>query len=206
MRSFRTLREDNGSTIGGTVKKICYICGSDRFVDNHHYDCQEGKLSPETVPLCRRCHRTYHDWGIRAFSPDTTDKALEVENKRREILRSLPPSHPLQKLQFATREAQTPLKLEDVKRSTYWYKKWGIKPPRREKRVATARMPFRIASNPLCGDDWLRAHLIDHTPEEIGALTIEIGCNGNQLPPVSVADKKGTVKAILGQSPKPEVK
>ena len=41
------------------------------------------------VPLCRRCHRTLHDWDIGTFSPDTTEKALEVENKRREI-RGLP--------------------------------------------------------------------------------------------------------------------
>jgi len=165
------------------MEKICYICSSNKFVDNHHYDCQGGKLSPETVPLCRRCHITYHDWDVEAFSPDTTDKALEVENKRREILH-LPP-----------------MKSEDIRRSSYWYKKHDITPPSSLGRKKPSReiMPFRIPINPLCGEDWLRAHLTDHTPEEIGALTIEIGCDNKQLSTVSVADKRGTVKAILRQ-------
>ena len=87
---------------------FCYICGSTHFVDKHHYDCKEGSISPETVPLCRRCHRTYHDWGIAAFSPDTTERALEVENKRRLIYHL-----PL-------------MKMTDIQRSSYWGKKWGI--------------------------------------------------------------------------------
>jgi len=156
----------------------------------------KGALSPETVPLCRRCHRTYHDWGVGAFSPDTTEKALEVENKRREILRSLPSDHPLyQSLRFSRQEAQTPLKLEDVRRSRYWYKKWGITPPRRER---VKRVPLKMPSSPpLCGEDWLRTHLADHTPEEIAALAIEVGCDHRWLPPVSLAAKRGTVKATV---------
>ena len=160
----------------------CYVCSSDKHVDQHHLDCKYGRLSPETIPLCRRCHRTYHDWGIGAFSPDTTDKALEVENKRRETLQLLP------------------MKPEDIKRSNYWYKKHNITPPRLgEKKPPKRIIPFRIPSNPLCGEDWLRAHLTDYTPEEIGALTIEIGCDSKRLSMVSVADKRGTVKKILRQ-------
>jgi hypothetical protein len=49
----------------------------------------------------------------------------------------------------------------------------------------------------LCGDDWLREHLNDHTAEEIGALTIMMACGDNQLPPVSVADKKGKVMGYM---------
>jgi len=57
---------------------------------------------------------------------------------------------------------------------------------------------FRILNNPpLCGEGWLKAHLADHTHEEIEALTIEIGCDNKWLPPVSVADKKGTVNTIV---------
>ena len=100
----------------------CEICPSDRYLDNHHIDCQRGTLSPETTKLCRRCHRTYHNWGIGAFSPDTTAKALEMENKRREILRSLPVGHPAY-------QNLPPMKLEDIKRSAYWYKKHHLTPP-----------------------------------------------------------------------------
>lgn len=173
-------------------KVTCYICPSDRFVDDHHYDCQEGKLSPETVPLCRRCHRTYHDLGIGSFSPDTTDKALEVENKRREILRSLPTNHP-------SYRNLPPMKLEDIERSRYWYKKHHIAPPPRLGRQKPSRViPFILPSLPtLCGEDWLKAHLGDHTSEEIEALTIKIAHGNRWFPPVSVADKKGTVKAIM---------
>ena len=169
----------------------CYICPSVKYVDNHHIDCQEGKLSPETAPLCRRCHTTYHVWGIGAFSPDTTDKALEIENKRREILRSLPSNHP------AYRNLP-PMKLEDVKRTSYWYKKHKITPlSRLERRKPSRGIPFRIPSAALCGEDWLKAHLTDHTSEEIEALTIEIAYDNRWLAPVSMSDKRGTVKAII---------
>lgn len=163
------------------TQKTCYICSSTKFVDNHHYDCREGKLSPETVPLCRRCHRTYHDWGIGAFSPDTTKKASEIENKRREILRSLPPDHPFYK-------NLPPMKLEDVEHSSYWYKKHGIPRP---------RVPGLHYGPPLCGEDWLKEHLTDHTPKEIAAQTIEIACDGRRLPPVSLADRKGAVRVMV---------
>ena len=168
---------------------VCYVCSSEKFVDDHHYDCQRGKLSPETVPLCRRCHTTYHNWGIEAFSPDTTEKGLEIENKRREILRSLPVGHP-------SYQNLPPMKLEDVKRSSYWYKKHHITRP---KQVRPKReIPFRIPNNPpLCGEVWLEAHLTDHTSEEIEALTIEIARDERWLPPVSVASKRGTIKTIM---------
>ncbi len=89
----------------------CEICGNDRFIDVHHYDCQEGKISPETIMLCRRCHRTYHDRGIGWFDDDNLDKAIEIENKRREIIGS--------KLKLLQRQ--------DIQRSDYWNKIHGIK-------------------------------------------------------------------------------
>ena len=181
--------------------KLCWICSSGKHVDNHHYDCMKGQLSPETVPLCRRCHVTYHVWGVGAFSPDTTEKALEVENKRREILRSLPSDHPEYR-RGKLLNILSPLKLEDVSRSRYWYKKWGITPPVRErvKAGAVARVPFKIPNGiPLCGNEWLYNHLHDYTPEEIGTLGIEVACGSRWLQLVSVADKKGTLKRILRQ-------
>lgn len=176
----------------GEEIKACWICSSGNFVDDHHYDCQEGKLSSETVPLCRRCHRTYHDLGVGSFSPDTTEKALAVENKRREILRLLPVGHP-------SYQNLPPRKLEDIKRSSYWYKKHHIAPPSNlGKRKTCRKIVFRIPNPPpLCGDDWLREHLYDHTPEEIEALTIEITRDNIQLPSVFASSKKGTVKALF---------
>lgn len=105
--------------------KVCYCCLSVRFVDEHHYDCKEGKISPETVPLCRRCHRTYHDLGVNAFSPDTTTKILEVENKRREIFRL------------------SPMKESDIRRSQYYLKKWGSNAPKKVKVVkVSSQLPL----------------------------------------------------------------
>lgn len=96
--------------------KECYICPSDRFVDDHHYDCKEGKLSPETVSLCRRCHRTYHDCGVEWFDDEYLEKAIEIENKRRVIWR-------LNHVGGILPE----LKREDIKRSDYWNKIHGIR-------------------------------------------------------------------------------
>jgi len=176
--------------------KLCWVCGSGNHVDEHHIDCRKGELSSETVPLCRRCHQTYHIWGVGAFSPDTTEKALELENKRREILRSLPSDHPQRRRAEYLGKIQ-PLKLEDVRRSTYWYRKWGIKPPRKEKVIA-AVAPFKLPQNPpLCGEDWLREHLNDHTLEEIRTLAIEVSYGGRHLARVEVGSKRGALKKTL---------
>jgi len=99
----------------------CYICEEEKplAVDNHHIDCRHGELSPETVPLCRRCHRTYHDFGVEWFEDEYLDRAIEIENKRREILNRQP-------------ECVNPYPLltrADIKRSDYWYKKHGIRIP-----------------------------------------------------------------------------
>lgn len=96
----------------------CYICDSEHFVDDHHYDCCEGKLSPETVPLCRRCHRTYHGLGVGWFEDEYLDKAIEIENKRREIHRAN--SH---KAEARPKPAMT---REDITRSNYFNKVHGI--------------------------------------------------------------------------------
>lgn len=90
--------------------KACYVCSSEKFVDDHHYDCREGKLSLETVPLCRRCHRTYHNLGVDWFEDNFLDKAIEIENRRRQLWK--PP------LQLMTRD--------DVRRSDYFNKVHGV--------------------------------------------------------------------------------
>ena len=114
-----------------------------------------------------------------------------MENKRREILRSLPNNYP-------SYRNLPPMKLEDVERSRYWYKKHGIAPPPLGRKKHSRVVPFRIPNNPpLCGEDWLKAHLEDHTPEEIEALTIEVGCENGWLPPVTVSDKRGKVKMFM---------
>lgn len=93
----------------------CYICGGNKYVDDHHLDCCEGMLSSETVPLCRRCHRTYHHLGVDWFDEEFVDKAIEVENKRRQILH------------WPSRKPLELMKRKDIKRSDSWYKKHGIK-------------------------------------------------------------------------------
>ena len=86
----------------------CAICGSDRHVDKHHYDCRRGQISKLTIPLCRRCHMTYHDFGVECFSPDTTERAIDVENVRRGLFK-IPP-----------------LTIDMIARSRYWQMKWGV--------------------------------------------------------------------------------
>lgn len=119
-----------------------------------------------------------------------------MENKRREILRSLPADHP----EYRRAEylgTLSPLKLEDVRRSGYWYRKWGIKPPRKE-RVKAKAVAFKIPNDPpLCGEEWLRNHLNDHTSEEIGALAIEVSYGGRQLAPVEASSRRGVLQKAL---------
>lgn len=85
--------------------KVCWVCTSTKFVDAHHYDCREGAISSDTVPLCRRCHRTYHDRGIEWFEGKYLDRVLKIENKRR-LITSWP---------------AVLLRREDIVRSAYWY-------------------------------------------------------------------------------------
>lgn len=102
------------------LKATCYICGGHRFVDHHHVDCCEGKLSLETVPLCRRCHRTYHDLGVDWFEDEYLDIAIEIENRCREIQRA----HAHGNIFGAQIQ---PMTRADVRRSGYWNKKHGVK-------------------------------------------------------------------------------
>lgn len=157
-------------------KRVCYICPSTKFVDAHHIDCLEGKLSPETVPLCRRCHRTYHDLGVDYFDDEYLDKAIELENRRREIHNA--------NLEYfekkrAARAAQWPrnpmlkepitplllLKREDIRRSKHFNKTHGLPETAEQKEQKGSRTPmftFRFPhGEPLCGQQWVQDHLYD---------------------------------------------
>jgi hypothetical protein len=150
-----------------------------------------GAISPETVPLCRRCHTTYHWYGVGAFSPKDTKKALKIENKKREIYRSLPRDHQ----RYVN---LPPLRLDEVKHSRYWYKKHGLTPPPAPKKFKNPLLQFRLpASPPLCGEEWLSAHMNDHTMEEVAALKIEVSSNGKSLSSFSASDKMGSIKKLM---------
>lgn len=128
--------------------KVCYICLSERYVDDHHYDFQHGKISPETVPLCRRCHATMGMYGgINMFDDDLLDKAIEVWNKTRSLL-------------------NRPLMTKDkIERSKYWLKKHGIKEVKGIDDNSGSQIPtfsFCLSrGEPLCGQQWVSDHLYD---------------------------------------------
>lgn len=52
-------------------------------------------------------------------------------------------------------------------------------------------------SQPLCGMDWIRQHLHDHTHAEIEALRIELSLDGRCLAMVKSSTTRGTVKSIV---------
>ena len=156
-----------------TDEKTCYICQSTKYVDDHHYDCQEGALSPETVPLCRRCHRTYHDLGVEWFEDEYLDKAIEIENKRRAIYNA---NLEYFEKERAARAAQFPwspwlkkpitplplLKREDIQRTAYFNKKHGLPQKNKEKGSRTPPFTFHLPhGEPLCGWEWVNEHLYD---------------------------------------------
>ena len=104
------------------AQMTCYICPSEKHVHNHHYDCCRGKKSLDTVPLCRRCHYTYHTLGVNFFDDEYLDKAIEIENRRREIC------------------GEPPMTRQDVKRSGYFNEKHGLITNPREKLEKEAKV------------------------------------------------------------------
>jgi len=139
----------------------CYICGSKKPVDKHHYDCCEGELSPETVPLCRRCHRTYHDLGVDWFDDEHLDKAIEVENKRREL------------------HGRRQMTRAEITRSNYFNKTHGIKEQRQPSLPHTKMTLPGIT--PLCGQDWINSHLEKYPGGVLPRQTIEVLFDGKQI-------------------------
>jgi len=55
----------------------------------------------------------------------------------------------------------------------------------------------RTIAEPLCGSDWLRQHLRDHTHADIEALAIEVSCNGHGFCTVRSGATKGTVRDLV---------
>jgi hypothetical protein len=162
--------------------KVCYICSSDKYIDEHHVDCQYGEVSPDTVPLCRRCHRTFHDLGVEWFDDEVLDRAIEVENMRRKIF-----GKPL-------------LERKDIIRSDYWYKKHGIKrlhhlPGGGEVFLGRSILSIiRPGFDPLCGWPWLEANEGKEYPEQ----KITVFFNDKALVDIpSTAKKPGLIKAAM---------
>ena len=153
--------------------KACYICSSAEYVDDHHVDCQYGEVSPDTVPLCRRCHRTFHDLGVEWFDDELLDRAIEVENMRRKIF------------------GEPPLEKRDIIRSDYWYKKHGIKRPQPFPEIDIPLI--RPGIEPLCGWPWLEENKSKAYPQQ----DIEVFHNGKRLLVLSSTDKHRTIRAVM---------
>lgn len=161
--------------------KVCYICSSDQHIDDHHVDCQYGEVSPDTVPLCRRCHRTFHDLGVEWFDDELLDRAIEVENMRRKMF-----SKPL-------------LERKDIVRPDYWYKKHGIKRVPGGTRLISLIKP---GLQPLCGWPWLEANEGKVYPEQ----SIVVFFNDKELVAMPVTAKKpGLIKAAMKMAVRSEV-
>ena len=189
----------------------CFICGSENHIDNHHYDCCHGQVSAETVPLCRRCHRTYHDLGLEWFDDEFLDRAIELENRRRAILdkvvtkQKLSPPYPGLPVPYRLRNLTPPFptvcKEEAMAgRSDYWYEKHGIKPPKVEQKKPSKVEQKKPPKVPLCGAEWLAAHLKDHTIEEIEALGIQVSADGKKAAEIKAGEKKGTIKRRIREA------
>lgn len=155
----------------------CYICQSAKRIENHHIDCSEGEISDETIPLCKRCHRTYHDLGVEWFDDEVLDKAIELENRRRALF------------------GLSPLRREDIKRSDYWYKKHGTKRPRIPQRATLNEIKRRCFphGDPLCGWDWMHKHLGDEYPEP----RMELAYDGELIATLTGKPKRGFIRAIV---------
>jgi hypothetical protein len=159
--------------------KVCYICSSAKHVDDHHVNCQYGEVSPDTVPLCRRCYRTYHDFGVEWFDDELLDRAIEVDNMRRKIF-----GEPL-------------LERKDIVRSDYWYKKHGIK----REQPYPGRMPvsgvmtsfLRRGIRPLCGWAWLAENKGKVYPEQ----GITVFFKGQELVAMPSTSKRGLIKSAM---------
>jgi len=170
----------------------CYICDKkERHIDNHHVDCAHGQLSDETVSLCRRCHRTYHDLGIKWFDNEYLDKAIELENRRRKIRHAAYLADP----KYVVKPSLCLLERKDIKRSDYWCKVHGIKKKvNGEREIVLAKDLNRYnLCPPLCGQDWYEEHKDDSYPEQ--AIVVEY--DGKVVAKVLSSEKKGTLKRRL---------
>ncbi len=201
------------------MSEKCYICPSTTALDDHHIDCMHGELSPETVPLCRRCHRTYHDLGLEWFEDEFLDKAIELENRRREIINSkkFTPPYPGISVPYSLRNV-SPLPMVDkaeviANRSDYWYEKHGLHKPARTKREISVSgrnsdgylgrgRRYQGCMEPLCGKEWLANAL------SISELLISVKLfnqnqsmtiiyDGRVLGEFNASTKRGKIKRLM---------
>lgn len=170
------------------MEHSCYICERiEVLIDNHHVDCAHGAISKETAPLCRRCHRTYHDLGLEWFDDEFLDRAIELENRRRKIIYANL-ENPVIPLHL--------IKREDVKRSPYWNKTHGIKEEGAEREPQTVNPALRLINrglDPLCGWDWLHEHAARTYPEQW--ITVEY--DNKPLVKVTSAEKRGILRKAM---------
>lgn len=161
------------------MERSCYICErTEVLIDDHHIDCAHGARSKETVPLCRRCHRTYHDHGVDWFEDEFLDRVLEIENKRRAIY-GIPP-----------------MKREDVKRSPYWNKTHGIREEGGKQQGEDDDIRERFMKRqiiPLCGWDWVRGYRLRTYPEQY----IEVSVDDKVIAKVAASEKSGTLRKAM---------
>jgi len=88
---------------------------------------------------------------VEWFDDEYLDKALEVENRRREII------------------GKPKMRREDVKRTDYYNKTHGLQQTKERVGSQTPAFGFHLPKGePLCGWDWVNAHLydlIDYVPK-----------------------------------------
>lgn len=202
------------------MSRKCCICLSTTNLDDHHIDCNEGKLSPETVPLCRRCHRTYHDRGLKWFEDEFLDKTIELENRRREIVNSKKLTPPYQGISVPYGLCDiSPLPPVDkaeviASRSDYWYKKHGLTKPRtvskaRVKVMAEREMrngnssgylgrllKYQACMEPLCGKEWLAGELA-RVGTKLYDQSMTIMYDGRVIGEFSLSTKRGEIRQTM---------
>lgn len=128
------------------------------------------------MPLCRRCHRTYHDFGVEWFDDELLDRAIEVENMRRKIF------------------GEPPLERKDIVRSDYWYKKHGIRRPEPSRSFTHPRLMVGPGIEPICGWDWLEENWNKEVPEQ----GITVFFKGKELVAMpSTAVKPRLIKSVM---------
>jgi hypothetical protein len=173
-----------------------------------------GELSPETVPLCRRCHRTYHDRGLEWFDDDILDKAIELENRRREIIneiinsKRLTPPYPGISVPYNLRHLSPPLPMVDkaevvASRSDYWYKKHGLTKPRTPVNKAQSSIVKGVSwelqyrgTEPLCGKEWLD-NALARVDTKLFNQSMTIVYDGKVLGEFDASTKRGEVKRLM---------
>ena len=56
---------------------------------------------------------------------------------------------------------------------------------------------YRVRTEPLCGLDWYRQHLYDHTEAEIQALTMEVSIDERRVFSIRQSHKRGIVGEVI---------